>query len=416
MLRHVFTNASEQTTINSALTSKGEPFLLPVTIQEENPIPLKAFVDSGAMGNFIHPRIVTQFSLPTSRRPKKLRLQTVTGKTFAKVELQVTTYLTTQHGHSERITLDMAPIGQHDLILGLPWLALHGVQLDWKSNNIMGWSPSCKNSCFFQPDPALLVQKLSPTTQIPTRATPGSVGYDLHATKEITIPSGGRTLVGTGIAIKTPAGTYGRIAPRSGLVVKHSIDMAAGVVDPDYRGEVQVALANQGKLPFMVKTGDQIAQLLLKKADTPPSCEVDSLPATVWGEGSFRHTGVNAIAMGGMIDIPPIAERYAKLREVVPECYHNYLDIFNSDLCSSKLAPRRPRYDFEINLVPGSKLPPPARPYHLSREETKILDDWINGMLATRMISKCDIKTPLAAPVFFVRKKDGNKRPCINYR
>jgi hypothetical protein len=119
--------------------------------------------------------------------------------------------------------------------------------------------------------------------------------------------------------------------------------------------------------------------------------------------------------MGGMTNIPPIEERYAKLREVIPECYHDYLDVFNSDLCSSKLAPRRPGYDFEINLIPGSKLPPPARPYHLSQEETKILDEWIDGMLATGMISKCDIKTPLAAPVFFVRKKDGNKRPCIDY-
>jgi hypothetical protein len=233
MPRHVF-NASEQTTLNSTLTSKGEPLLLPVTIQEENPIPLKAFIDSGAMGNFIHPRAVAQFSLPTSRRSKKLRLQTVTGRTFAMVELQVTTHLTTCHRHSEDITLDVAPIGQHDLILGLPWLALHGVQLDWKNNNIIRWSPSCENSCFFKPDPSLLVQKLSPDARTPSRATPGSVGYDLHTTERTTIPPRERALVKTGLAIKTPPGTYGRIAPRSSLAVKHSIDVVTGVVDPDY--------------------------------------------------------------------------------------------------------------------------------------------------------------------------------------
>jgi dUTP pyrophosphatase len=55
------------------------------------------------------------------------------------------------------------------------------------------------------------------------------------------------------------------------LAVKHSVDIAAGVIDPDYQGEVQVALVNQGKLPFTVKTGERIAQLLLEKADTPPS-------------------------------------------------------------------------------------------------------------------------------------------------
>lgn len=89
---------------------------------------------------------------------------------------------------------------------------------------------------------------------------------------------------------------------------------------------------------------------------------------------------------------------------------------FLTDLCSSRLAPHRPGYDFEINLIPGSKLPPPARPYHLSREETKILDKWIDGMLETGMISKCNNRTPVAALVFFITKKDGNKRPCINYR
>jgi hypothetical protein len=116
----------------------------------------------------------------------------------------------------------------------------------------------------------------------------------------------------------------------------------------------------------MVKTGDRIAQLLLEKVKTPPPCKVDSLPSTSQGEGGFGHTGISAIAMGGTTNIPPIAERYVKLKEVVPECYHDYLDVFDADLCSSKLAPRRPGYDFEINLVPGSKLPPPAHPYHLS--------------------------------------------------
>jgi dUTP pyrophosphatase len=360
MTRHVFTDSSEQATVNSALTTKGNPFLLPVTIQEENPIPLQAFIDSGAMGNFIHPRTVAQHSLPTSRRPRKLKLQTVTGRTFAKVELQVTTTLTTRHGHTEQITLDVAPIGSHDLILGLPWLTLHGVHLDWKNNNIIGWSPTCETTCFFQPTPLLLIQKLSPNAQLPSKGTSGSIGYDLHATDGTTIPPGQRTLVGTGVAIKTPPGTYGRIAPRSSLAVKHSVDMAAGVVDPDYRGEVKVALANQGNLPFMVKTGDRIAQLILERAEAPPPQEVTTLPSTIRGEQGFGHTGVNAVAMGGTTDIPPIEERYAKLRKTVPECYHDYLDVFDSDLCSSKLAPRRPGYDFEINLIPGSKLPPPA--------------------------------------------------------
>ena len=63
-----------------------------------------------------------------------------------------------------------------------------------------------------------------------------------------------------------------------------------------------------------------------------------------------------AIAMGGQINIPPIKERYEKLRKIIPEQYHKYLDIFDADLCSSKLTPRRPGYDFEINLIPGASV------------------------------------------------------------
>ena len=57
-------------------------------------------------------------------------------------------------------------------------------------------------------------------------------------------------MVGTGIAIQVPHDTYGRIAPRSGLEVKHRLITNAGVIDADYRGEVKVVLVNQGNQPY----------------------------------------------------------------------------------------------------------------------------------------------------------------------
>ena len=85
----------------------------------------------------------------------------------------------------------------------------------------------------------LLTQRLSIRGQEPTRVTSGSAGYDLHSSKETVIAPHIRQLVATGIAITVPAGTYGRIAPRSGTSVKHSIDVGAGVIDEDYTGEVK---------------------------------------------------------------------------------------------------------------------------------------------------------------------------------
>ena len=98
----------------------------------------------------------------------------------------------------------------------------------------------------------------------------------------------------TGLSISFPAGLYARIAPRSGLALKKFIDIGAGVVDSDYRGEVGVVLFNHGDQDFQVKMGDRIAQLILEKIDTPPVEEVQCLDDTVRGTGGFGSTGVKS--------------------------------------------------------------------------------------------------------------------------
>ena len=91
-----------------------------------------------------------------------------------------------------------------------------------------------------------------------------------------------------------PEGTYGRVAPRSGLALKHSIDVGAGVIDADYRGEVGVILFNFGTKDFEIKEGDRIAQLVLEKIELSEVLEVQELDETVRGEGGFGSTGVEA--------------------------------------------------------------------------------------------------------------------------
>jgi deoxyuridine 5'-triphosphate nucleotidohydrolase len=81
-------------------------------------------------------------------------------------------------------------------------------------------------------------------------------------------------------------------APRSGLAVKNFIDVGAGVVDYDYRGNVGVVLFNHGEEDFVVKRGDRVAQLILERICTADAVEVDELPGTERGEGGFGSTGV----------------------------------------------------------------------------------------------------------------------------
>jgi len=85
--------------------------------------------------------------------------------------------------------------------------------------------------------------------------------------------------------------TDGRIAPRSGLAAKHSIQTGAGVIDADYRGQVKVLLFNHGENDFEVKEGDRIAQLVLERIYTPEVVAVEELEESVRGAGGFGSTG-----------------------------------------------------------------------------------------------------------------------------
>ena len=140
----------------------------------------------------------------------------------------------------------------------------------------------------------LYVQRMSPNATMPTRGSPLSAGYDLSSSETTVISAGCRGIVKTDLRIACPEGTYGRIAPRSGLAVKKFIDVGAGVVDADYRGDVGVVLFNFGTEDFKIERGDRIAQLILEKISMVDVKIVEELSETSRGEGGFGSTGIVA--------------------------------------------------------------------------------------------------------------------------
>ena len=137
----------------------------------------------------------------------------------------------------------------------------------------------------------LRVKRLVQHAIVPTRGSAGAVGYDLYSVEDCSIQHGGRLLVGTGIAVGLPMKVYGRVAPRSGLTVKRGIHVGAGVIDPDYTGEIKVALFNLGDAPFEIKKGDRIAQLVIAETHPVEFELVDDLSTTDRGSGGFGSTG-----------------------------------------------------------------------------------------------------------------------------
>ena len=92
-----------------------------------------------------------------------------------------------------------------------------------------------------------------------------------------------------------PSGTYVRVAPHSGLAIKNFIDVGAGVIDSDYRGEIKVVLFNHSAEDFAVQVGDRIAQLILERIETPQVKKVAALDDTDRGAGGFGSTSTRQL-------------------------------------------------------------------------------------------------------------------------
>ena len=145
---------------------------------------------------------------------------------------------------------------------------------------------------------ALNVIKINPAAILPVRASAGAAGYDLFSIDSYVVLPGRRVVVSTGITIQLPPGNYGRIAPRSGLAVKHGLDTLAGVIDPDYTGEIKVVLQNlDNTQPFVIRPGYRIAQLILENYTVAEVVEVPTentplVDATNRGAAGFGSTGL----------------------------------------------------------------------------------------------------------------------------
>ncbi|GMS93852.1 hypothetical protein PENTCL1PPCAC_16027 [Pristionchus entomophagus] len=136
--------------------------------------------------------------------------------------------------------------------------------------------------------------RLTETARMPAYGSADAAGADLHASEFGTVPARGKALISTGLSLELPSGHYGRVAPRSGLAAKHSIDVGAGVIDCDYRGPLKVLLFNFSDADFEVKEGDRIAQLICEKISQVNYVEVTTLEETDRGAGGFGSTGVSA--------------------------------------------------------------------------------------------------------------------------
>ncbi|MBX9735445.1 MAG: dUTP diphosphatase [Phycisphaerales bacterium] len=143
----------------------------------------------------------------------------------------------------------------------------------------------------------LPIRRLSPRATLPAYQTALAAGLDLAAClpdgEVITLAPGAIARVPTGWTVAIPTGFEGQVRPRSGLASKHGITVinAPGTVDADYRGELQVALINLGREPFVIEHAMRIAQLVVAPVSRVDLVESEVLDETGRGAGGFGSTG-----------------------------------------------------------------------------------------------------------------------------
>lgn len=138
--------------------------------------------------------------------------------------------------------------------------------------------------------PALEIRRLKPLAKLPTKAHANDLGWDLYAAEAVSIAPGSLAKISTGIAIAFPADIGGIVKDRSSLAAK-GLHALAGVIDPDYRGEIMIVCANLGSAPIEIQAGDRCAQMILVQSIAATVHEADVIANTVRGAGGFGSTG-----------------------------------------------------------------------------------------------------------------------------
>ena len=134
-------------------------------------------------------------------------------------------------------------------------------------------------------------KQLDPRAVLPKRGSVLAAGLDVFGIEDMSIGPNQRVMARTGIAVAIPPGFYGRVAPRSGLAAKNGLDVLAGVIDSDYRGEIVCILYNTGDETINLPAGSKICQLIIEQIITPEAAWATDLDDTARGAGGFGSTG-----------------------------------------------------------------------------------------------------------------------------
>jgi len=229
-------------------------------------VTINAMIDSGATEDFIDREVCNKHGIRMIKAKNPRGIYLADGKPRAMGPVTHMTKVPMDIGrHRELATFQVANLQNHEVILGMPWLREHNPTIDWNDKRITFNSERYTTWCLKSSpvsygvpeekaleenlisrfskiqakkgptasDQSVRVKKLSAEARVPKKGSARVAGHDLYPNEGTDVPARGQAIVGTRIAIALPQNTYGGIAPRSSLAVKHRLLTNAGVIDSD---------------------------------------------------------------------------------------------------------------------------------------------------------------------------------------
>ncbi|VDC04626.1 unnamed protein product [Peniophora sp. CBMAI 1063] len=380
-------------------------------------------LDSGASSPFINSRFALEQKLTLTRKKSPLRLRTIdnspikSGLVTHEVSLQMSI-----GEHSERITCDVADIGDDNIILGISWLRQHNPHIDWARSSITFTSPYCAAHCLPRaPKPA--------APSCPTTSHKPSSGYRSSFGKKTNTrtPAAARAPPPERGSRSRSLKTFRRVREKEArleayreaskvlekVIRRAAAARAVGVVPEGQRTSASGGSIDppRGEYPRPCNA--------VERTDSDVTMHVCPEPLDLRAGAAVFDRRRAAAARSFSQELAEAesksrkaAEPVKSLEEMVPSAYHDYLDVFDKAR-SERLPPHREGHDIAIELEEGASIPS-GRLYQMSVEELSALKEFIDDSLRKGYIRSSS--APCGAPVFFVKKKDGSLRLVVDYR
>ena len=360
------------------------------------------FIDSGADDVFIDPKFAQLHSIPLVLLPNPVSCRLADGQISSMISHRTIPLQMIIDDHEETISFFVTPLC-HPVILGLSWLRRHNPSIDWHNGSHAFLSDHCASNCLpSQPVTAAAVDLCRPPTSLSSRflslfsTYPGSSGLGGNASASHSIDD--------------PYSVY--------FSEKYENSSFSDNSGFDWNGDTfttDTELLEEESPPGLSSVALPLPSISLismtELIDTPSDEYVTSGFVRVLPSDSAPQDWSIASLVSQVYPFQEASATPISDGDIPPEILSKFGPLFSKSL-SSKLPPHRPE-DCSIDLLPGAKVPP-GKVYQLSLDEQKALGDFIKENVNKGFIKPS--ASPYSSPCFFVKKKDGSLRMCVDYR